>query len=211
MTSAAFLVLLVPTLLTAVIGYVRPDLRRSMFWAGLLAIPVLLAFPLTFHFINFPFGLLRLLTLFMFGAVAAAIYELVFSKYFRMPGRSRQPLLWMLIGPVVFLFGVMLAGQTIGPLVVALLLEIGLVIAFRRDLLWDLVFSGGAMAVLYVLVVVILIRVVGTPTGSNFIAGSNFSGVTLWGIPWEEILAVALFGALWGPMYPAFKDMKLKK
>jgi len=204
-------ILLIPTILVGVAAYLRPDLRRAIIWGGVLAVPVLLAFPLTFHFINFPFGLLRLMTLFMFGALAAAAYEVIFSKFFRLHDRSREPLLWMLLGPFVFLLGVMTTGETVGPLIFALIFEVGLILAMRRDLIWDLLFSGGAMAVFYTLVVIILVRLIGAPVGYSAIVDTTFSGLTLLGIPIEEIIAVALFGALWGPMYPAFKDLKFRK
>jgi hypothetical protein len=211
MTIAALIVLLVPTVLVAVGAYLRPDVRRPMLWGGLLAIPVLLAFPLTFHFINFPFGLLRLVTLFMLGALGAAAYEIIFSRFFKLHDRSREPLLWMLVGPFIFLLGVMTTSETVGPLIFALIFEIGLIIAMRRDLLWDVLFSGGAMALFYVLVVVGLVRLLGAPVGYSAIVDTTFSGYTLMGIPIEEIMAVALFGALWGPMYPAFKDLRFRK
>lgn len=211
MTSLAVTVLLVPTILAGVIAFRRPDLRRPMVWGGVLAVPVLLAFPLTFHFINFPFGLMRLITLFMFGALAAAAYEIIFSKFFRLHDKSREQLLWMLLGPFVFLLGVMTTGETVGPLIFALIFEIGLILALRRDLVWDLLFSGGAMALFYVLIVIILVRLLSAPVGYSAIVETTFSGLTLIGIPIEEILAVALFGALWGPMYPAFKDLKFRK
>lgn len=211
MTVAAILILLVPTALAGVAAFLRPDVRRPMFWGGFLAVPVLLAFPLTFHFINFPFGLLRLLTLFMLGALAAAAYEVVFSRFFRLHDRSREPLLWMLVGPFIFLLGVMTTSETVGPLIFALIFEVGLIIALRRDLLWDVLFSGGAMALFYVVVAVALVRLLGAPVGYSAIVDTTFSGYTLMGIPIEEIMAVALFGALWGPMYPAFKDLRFRK
>ncbi len=182
-----------------------------MAWGGLLAVPILLAFPLTFHFINFPFGLLRLLTLFMLGALAAAAYEVIFSRFFRLHDRSREPLLWMLLGPIVFLIGVMTTSETVGPLIFALIFEVGLILAMRRDLIWDMLFSGGVMAGFYVLLVVISVRLLSAPVGYSVIVDTTFSGFTVIGIPIEEVIAVALFGALWGPMYPAFKDLKFRK
>ncbi len=211
MTIVALAILLIPTILVGLGAYLRPDVRRPMIWGGLLAVPVLLAFPLTFHFINFPFGLLRLLTLFMLGALAAAAYEVIFSRFFKLHDRSREPLLWMLVGPIVFLLGVMTTSETVGPLIFALLFEVGLIIALRRDLLWDVLFSGGAMALFYVIVVFALVRLLGAPVGYSAIVDTTFSGYTLIGIPIEEVAAVALFGALWGPMYPAFKDLRFRK
>lgn len=210
MTTVGLAILLIPTILTGAAAYRRPDLRGPMLWGGLLAIPVLLAFPLTFHFLHFPFGLVRLLTLFMFGALAAAAYEIVFRKFFRLHTRSRRPLLWMLLGPVVFLLGVMTTADTVGPLIFALFVEVGLILALRRDLVWDVLFSGGVMAVFYFIVVLILVRVLGAPVGSSTLVQTTFSGFAWLGVPIEELIAVALFGALWGPMYPAFKDLKLK-
>lgn len=211
MTFVALAVLLVPTILVGFGAYLRPDVRRPMIWGGILAVPVLLAFPLTFHFINFPFGLLRLLTLFMIGALAAAAYEVIFSRFFKLHDRSREPLLWMLIGPIVFLLGVMTTSETVGPLIFALVFEVGLIIALRRDLLWDVLFSGGAMSVFYVIIVFTLVHLLGAPVGYSAIVDTTFSGYTLIGIPIEEVAAVALFGALWGPMYPAFKDLRFRK
>ncbi len=211
MTTLGVALLFIPTVLAATGAYLRPDLRRPMLWGGLLAVPILLVFPLTFHFLHFPFGLLRLVTLFMFGAVAAAAYEVLFSKHFKLHSRSRQPLLWLLVGPIIFLVGVMSTAETVSPLICALLVEVGIVVAFRRDLVWDVLFSGAAMALFYVSSTFLLVRILGVPSNLGVLAETTFSGFTLLGIPVEEIVAVALFGALWGPMYPAFKDLKLKK
>lgn len=211
MTTIALAILLIPTVLVSIGAYIRPDVRRPMIWGGFLAVPVLLAFPLTFHFINFPFGLLRLLTLFMLGALAAAAYEVIFGRFFKLHDRSREPLLWMLLGPFVFLLGVMTTSETVGPLIFALIFEVGLILAIRRDLLWDVLFSGAVMSLFYVVVVVALVRLLGAPVGYSAIVDTTFSGYALLGVPIEEIFAVALFGALWGPMYPAFKDLKFRK
>lgn len=209
MTSTSLLVTLLPLLLAIVIGILRRDLIRIMFWAGLLAIPVLLSSPLSFHYLEYPLGLMRLVSLFAFGAIAAAGYETIFGKYFKLKGRSRKPLIWMLAGPVIFLVGTIISGQTVGPLIFTLLFELLIVLTRRKDLIWDVLFSGGAMAILYTLLLIVLVRLLGSPLGDSWLVGSLFSGLTVWGIPVEEVVVVALFGALWGPMYPAFKDLKL--
>jgi len=209
MTSARLLVLLVPLALSIAFAVIRPDVRRSMLWAGLLAVPVLLTSPLTFNALDYPIGLIRLVTLFSFGALAAALYEVVFSKYFQLKRQSRRPLLWLIAGPVIFLIGTMITGQVMGPLIFVLLLEIGFILFFRRDLVWDVVFSGFAMAILYVVLLLILVRGLGTPLAETWLGFADPSGLTFFGVPFEEVLLVALFGALWGPMYPAYKDLKL--
>lgn len=210
MNSLTLLALLLPALLALAIGILRPDLRRVMLWAGVLAIPILLTSPLTFHYLEYPIGLVRLVVLFSLGALAAAAYETIFRQYFKEPRRSRHVLNWMLAGPVVYLIGIMISGETITPLIVTLILELGLVLALRRDLVWDVVFSGFAMAFFYVLLLVVLVRVLGLPLTDTWLVGSGLTGATWIGIPLEEVVVVALFGALWGPMYPAFKDLKLK-
>jgi hypothetical protein len=170
----------------------------------------LLTSPLTFHYFEYPIGLVRLVVLFSLGALAAAGYEAVFRQYFKEPRRSRHVLNWMLAGPIVFLVGTMIAGETFTPLVVTILLELGLILALRRDLLWDVIFSGFAMAIFYLVLLIVLVRVLGMPLTDTWLVANGFSGATWLGIPLEEMVSVALFGALWGPMYPAFKDLKLK-
>lgn len=201
---------LLPVIMAVCIALLRPDLRRQMAWAGLLAMPILLFAPIRFHVIGYPLGVVRLIALFCFGALAAALYEILLSKHFQTDKRfSRTWLGWLIVGPVVFLIGLLVFENSTLVLMGSLAIELIIVLSLRRDLIWDALFSSFAVAVLYLLLIIFSVRITGTPIPIDVLP--SFSGVNLWGIPVEELITVAFFGALWGPLYPALKDLRMKQ
>ncbi len=199
------------------VAIVRKDLRFQMFLAAVLSIPILIIKPLTDpNFLQIIAGLdliiffaARLIIVASFAALAAAVYELFFhNKISPVPHSQRPRLLWLLSG-LLFLAILLLLGQSfIVAILAALLVDLIIVIILRPGLIWDVIFSGFFMGFLYLFIYLIAFR--GFPGGLNNIWFTDrLSGLTLWSLPVEELLAVVLFGALVGPLYTAIKTLKL--
>ncbi|OQA04505.1 MAG: hypothetical protein BWY68_00263 [bacterium ADurb.Bin400] len=206
------------TIPAIVIFWFRRDLRREMIWSGLLALPVLIIKPLSStNFLIaassnpnlFLFILERAVISFTFGAIASALYETLLHKRITPIKRPyRSIMLWLAIGPVILMIlHIVLNYSIIISLLSGLLADILVIIIFRPDLFWDLLFSGLGMGTLYLLIFSITSS---TMPGdlNNLWFTDNMLGLTFFGLPVEEIVAVILFGALWGPLYVAIKDLK---
>ncbi len=205
-------------IIAAAIFYIRKDLRRQMIWAGLYSLPLLLIVPITSH--NFLaiaeqnggvwlFLLQRIILSFSFGAVAAALYEGLLQRHFTpSPHPQRRHFLWLTTGIFVFFLAHwVLHLSFILSIILSLGIDIIFVLAFRRDLLTDLLFSGLGMGVLY-LVIFTVVNPTVPGDFANFWFSEQITGLTVLSIPIEELIAVFLFGALWGPLYVAVKGLR---
>ena len=204
------------TILAVLVAIFRKDLRYQMFLAAILSIPILLIKPLTNpNFLQIItsreliiFIAWRLVITTSFAALAVAIYEVFFHKKISPiihPHRSR--LLWLITGLLVLTILLLLHQSLIVAILVALLVDLVIILILRWDLVWDVIFSGFSMGTLYLIIFLITFR--GFPGGLNNLWFTNtISGLTLWSLPVEELLAVILFGALIGPLYIAIKIFK---
>ncbi len=194
------LFLVLPAVLVLLVGLYRKSLWRQMLWSGALSLPII-----AFIGLDWPITILRAIAVFSYAALSSVVYELFFSKHFTShANRSRHSFVWLIFGPLIFVVGVMFGFPTLACLIVSLVINLALVIVFWRELTWDAIFSGGAMAILYAIIFIFLGR--GFTNFSPIF--SNLSGLTVAGLPIEEVLTVFLFGALWGPLYPAMKDFR---
>jgi len=192
----------------------QKDLRSQMGWGGLLAIPVL-ALPAIFltHFWleafvvkGVIFIISRLVISFSLGALASGVYEAVLHHRFNTTVRSRRQLLWLLAGPILLvLLSLITSWPFVNLLLCALVLDLAIVLIWRPDLTWDALFSALAMALLYLIVYFLAYR--GVPGEAIGFWTFKLSGLTVGGVPLEEMLTILLFGALWGPIYVAIKDI----
>lgn len=207
--------ILVFGVLGIVILITKPAVRQHYLLGCLAALPLLLVDPflrigyfeqlsttqLIWHF------LLQALVAASFGGVAAVLYELVFSVHFtKQRSGKRAHLSVFLIGLFVsiglFLFGVF---PLVTAIVIGLLINTALLIAFRSDLLWDATFSAIGTGILYAIMFTIIAREPGSVEGLWFTSG--LSGATIAGLPIEELLVIALFGSFFGPIYTAAKSL----
>lgn len=200
------------------IVFLRKDLAREMFIGGLLALPVILIKPVTsldFYTVAlqnggiFVFLIERILLGFSFGAISTSIYEIFFHKKITpLKHPLRKKLVWLTLGPLLFLLFQFVFGQVlIISILAGFLVDIIVVILIRKDLIWDMLFSGLCMGILFIIIFTATMR--GIPGQTEHLWFSNsFSGVNLFSLPVEEIITVFFFGALWGPLYIALKDMK---
>lgn len=208
------------TILTIVVAFNKEELRSRMLWAGLLSLPLLLIKPLiSDDFANLAnssdgillFFLQRAIVAFSFAALAASIYEIFFHKKISPVRHPLRPkLIWLFSGLVIFVILKVIFDQSfIASLVAALVTDIVCILFLRKDLIWDAIFSGFSMSVLYLLIFIVTFR--GFPGDLyNFWFTDHLTGITLFSLPIEELLAVMLYGALWGPLYIAIKDLKEK-
>jgi len=211
--------LIVLLVLFSIILIIRPDERRLMFWGGLLSLPVLIIKPLiSANFLQtaeqnggLPFFLLtRAITGFLFGAISSGIYEAVFHKKITPVKHPHRPLLaWLFIGPIAFVLLFFLLKQNfVTSILITLLIDLITIFLIRKDLVWDALFSGFCMGLLYILVFLFIYR--GLPGDvTNFWFAKELSGVDLFSVPVEELVATFLFGSVFGPLYIVLKDLKL--
>lgn len=208
------------TILALVIAFFRRDLIREMILAGLLAIPILFLKPLIstnfFQIAENNGGLLlfifeRVILSFSFGAVASSVYEIFFHKKITpLKHPQRKKLIYLFVGLIVFLALVLVFKQSVAlSLSVGLLLNLIVVLSVRTDLVWDTIFSGFLMGVLYFMIFALSYR--GLPGDIRNLWFSDVTiGITAFSLPIEELLCVFLFGAFFGPLYVAIKDKKEK-
>ena len=198
--------------LAAVIYVWRKDLRREMLWAGFFTLPVFLFEPLlaasgdVLVLGSWPEFAARVVLAFSIGALASVIYEVLFRRTLspqRHPARGK--LGWLVMGAAVSAALILGFHQPyIRSLAIGLLADVVLIIVIRHDLLWDVIVSGSGLAMLYT---IIFLFSASTATGSvtSVFSSQLTSGLTINALPIEEVVAVFLFGALWGPIYAATK------
>lgn len=208
------------TILAIIVVLLRRDLWREMVLAGLLALPILLLKPLIssnfFIIANSNGGIWlflaeKIIFGFSFGALAASIYEIFFHKKITpLKHPLRKKLIWLLIGPVIFVLITIIFHQAVAwGLLAGLAVNLIIVLSIRTDLVWDTIFSGFAMGVLYF--IIFALSYSGFPGDIRNLWFSDVTvGITAFSLPVEELLCVFLFGAFWGPIYIAIKDLKTK-
>jgi len=184
-----------------------------MLWAGLLALPVAILPVLFFQEIyneqavTYQEIFVRLLGIFSLGAIAASAYEVLLQKHFVTVEGSRKELLWLLVGPLVLVMGLVMGQNLVVALALALIADLIILLVIRSDLFWDAAFSGIAVGLLYVVVYLINFRLLsGEP--SQLIVMAPLGALTVMGLPVVEIILIALFGSLWGPLYVALKSLR---
>ena len=188
-----------------------------MIWGGSLAWPILLIkpyiqvgfFPSLTVAQLIEFFLARAILAFGLGALSAAFYEAMIARHFSKEKRpNRHHLFYLSVGPLIFLVLFLLFNLPFASsLLLAILTNIIIVIVIRCDLIWDVTFSGLFFAALYGTIFI---------TAFNNIPGNidrlwftdTISGITIFGLPIEELIVACLFGVLWGPLYIALKGVK---
>jgi hypothetical protein len=190
-----------------------------MVWAGTLSLPIfalkLLIVPqfgvdLQSVSLYLPLLISALIFGFTFGGIAAVTFEIFFhQKLNTVAHPHRIHLNWLIFGPIVFALGILLLklpfanAISLGFFIQALIL-----IILRKDLLWDAVISGVFIGLMYVLFYYLFFTVI--PGQLNTLWFSDLSGISLFGLPVEEIVAIFTFGLLWGPIYEGTKGYKLR-
>lgn len=211
MTYAIFLL----ACASAAILFGNRDIRRHFVIGGLCALPLIVIDPLLrlgyfeqlSHWQLFRYFLELALFSFLFGGLSVVLYELVFSTHFtKLRSEKRRylsiSLVGLIIGLLLFLLG---AVPLVVSIIIGLSLNVILLIIFRADLLWDATFSAIGTGMLYAVLFSLVAHGSGTLSGLWFT--DSLSGATIAGLPFEELVVVALFGAFFGPIYSAIKSL----
>jgi hypothetical protein len=190
-------------------------IRKHYVLGGLCALPLVIIDPLlrTGYFEQlttaqlYQYFLTQALTVFMFGGLSAVLYELVFSTHFtKQRSSTRQHpsvfLIGLVIGMSLFLFGVV---PLVTAVIVGLAINVVLLMLLRSDLFWDATFSAIGTGLLYAVLFSLITHGSGSLTSLWFTEG--LSGATVAGLPLEELIVVALFGAFFGSIYSAAKSL----
>jgi len=196
----------------------RKDLRHKMLFSGLLTLPILFIKPIIATDFSdvaradggvWLFVLNRAIISFSFGVLASALYEIFFHKHITPIHHPHRPrLLYLLAGPILFfLLYYLLPLPVVTALIISLLIDIIMLAVIRFDLIWDVIFSGTIMGVLYLIIFTVAF---GSLPGdlNNLWFSNQLSGANVFSLPIEELACVALFGALFGPLYIAIKDFR---
>ncbi len=186
------------------LGWWKKWLRRGMWTGGLFALPFLLIQSLASGSFYLPGAgfwgpALSVIWAFVIGALAGAFYAFFLHHWLSPVLHPRRSLmLWLFIGPLVML-GVYFIGDQ--SLLIASLTGIGvdilLILILQWVLVWDTVSAMVGMSLLYLLLYFFFGQVLRVSFAD--------SGVLLLGYPVEDLLRVAVFGALWGPPYAALR------
>ncbi|GEM_PF-1019937 len=208
------LILAVLALITLVL---RRNLWRPLIWAGLLALPIMFIKPLiTPDFVDIAmqnggvgwFLFVRAMTAFSLGLVASAAYETWLHRRISQAKHVDRPHLMLLVlGLAAFTVISVLAGlPLIIGVLVGLLVDLVIIATVRRHLMWDLLFSSIAMGLFYIVLYCVTMSAFPGDL-QNVWFFEPLSGINLYSFPIEEVVVVALFGALFGPLYVAFKEI----
>ena len=204
---------LIPIFAAVLVAIKYKNLRFRMVLAALLIIPILLVKPLTspnfFQIIAgkdlIVFLIWRLLITASLAALVMAIYEVfIHKKICPILHPLRPKFIWLLSGLLATAILLISDQSFIVAVLVGLAIDLIIILILRWDLVWDAVFSGFSMGILYLIAFLLTFR--GFPGEiSNLWFTNTISGITLWSLPIEELLAVVLFGSLFGPIYIALK------
>lgn len=198
---------------------IRPDLRKEMITSSLLgSLFLLLATTLNQIYILFlePKAVRDLIVesfLLSFGmsGVAAVLYEVLIRKHLAPePLSHRHQLIWLALSPLATVLLILGSGLSLAlSILIGLILALTILLIVRVDLIWDALLSGLFLGATYLLILLAGPRL---PPGGllKYWLLDEVSGLTLSGLPIEEIVVVFFFGALLGPLYEALKGFRLR-
>lgn len=186
----------------ALIAWRWPWLRRDLLVGAFCAAPFVLLAPLASRDWQGWFGNgLSLGLLLALGALVSVFYTRFIHRYLTPVVHPRRGLLaWLTFGPAVT-FVVYFAAHysLIQSAAIGLGVQLVLVLLLHWRLVWDVAASMAGMALFYVALYLFF--------GQMLHVTSSGSGLYFFVFPLEDILRVATFGALWGPLFAAFRAL----
>jgi hypothetical protein len=209
--------------------YYRKDLRREMIIAGiLLGLISVFSEPWYskdyWHPENLDLirrGLGDFFYGFFPGGVACVIYEGVFRKYIAKRKNLQHKWWWfllplLLIGGLIFDIPTHFGMNSMHTTAIALLLITAIIVYFRRDLLWDSIFSGILFLSLSFAGYLVFFSLYPGIINEWWLlkwqsVNAGPSGVLIVGIPMEELLFAFTLGLAMGPMYEFLIGAKFTK
>lgn len=202
------------------IFFSRHDLQKVMLWTGSLSFPLfLLKFILVPNLFNkvsntdlyFLFLVEAAVFGFAFGGIAAVLFEILFHQKLKIVAHPhRHHLSWLIFGPLVFFGSYFILDLSFAICIFFGFLTQALILLFmRKDLLWDSLVSGIFLSLVYVIYYYLFFSVV--PGQISTIWLTDLTGIIIFGLPVEELLAIFAFGLLWGPLYEGTKGYVLEE
>lgn len=202
--------------LAALFAYWYRYLWRVMLLAGILALPALLLKPLfvsdflaILHtgsgVVSFFAG--QALVAIVGGGLVLGLYERFLHPHVSPREHPVRSKLKYLFGGFILFFILRLGFDLPFGLCVVLgaLTNLGVLLYWERSLFWDFMFSSVGYGLLYC--VIFILTAAGLPGDLQRLWFTDaVIGITFYGLPVEELLAVFLFGALVGPVYVGLKD-----
>lgn len=201
----------------------RKDLRRQITTTGFVfGLIALITGPLfmrdywhPYLLFNLPIGIEDFLFGFFSAGIASVLYEELYGKLFAI--RKDRRLNWILItliGIFLSLFTLIIVSfkfsiNSIHITEMLLVAWIVVIIAFRRDLLIDMIMSGIFFGVFYFLVFFAFLSLFPNIVSSLWEV-RNMSGMLVAGIPLEELMWAFTFGCVAGPFYEFATGRKIK-
>lgn len=202
----------------------RPDVRKKLLAISIFGgITALVTSPFFLHdywhpplLFNLPVGIEDFLFGFFAGGIASVLYEEFYGKRFARRKNNRHH--WSLFTACCFIlfllfFLVYNLGYGINSVYAGVLVLLAwalLIIYYRRDFLFDVVFSGVAFAFFYFLFFLLILHVF-PEIVERFWKLENISGDFIAGVPLEELLWALSWGMVAGPLYEFFFGLKLAK
>jgi len=200
----------------------RKDLRKEMLWASLVGLPF--GFTELFYvpeywipdslfdlIRTYGFGIESFLYSFFTAGIAAVVYEFFAKKrVVKIPRDVRFHYLPLVMFTILYLgFELLFSSTSIYNISFAFAVGAAVTIYLRKDLLWQVLFSGGAFGFLYFLLFAttnVLFRDFVTP----FYAVGSLLGLRIAGVPFEEILFATTGGAFWSTLYEYTKAYRTR-
>lgn len=194
--------------------------KRPIYLAAMLATaPLILLVPILSQTFFGLFSLAQGLT-FLASQTLVILASAVLTAYFyeqavrpkivHVPPGKRHHYLLFLVGVVLSFVMFDLLGQS---LIVSLIFGMGinllLAVRYYGDQLSEILFSLLLMGAFYLFLYALVLFDLPGET-SRYWFDSQLSGAVIWGIAVEKIVVILLYGAFWGPIYVAAKDVLAK-
>lgn len=200
----------------------RYDLRAEMLISGIAAIPISFFDYLTRSsfwnpptLFNLPIGIETIIFYFLLGGIAASLYEEVHDrKLIRITLRERgfkslRYVLVLFLAISIFIYAYHFPEQTFYLVLGGIFSGILLIAAFRRDLIFNIIFSGLLFGMLYLVIFSLWISLF--PKVIDWWNMDVLSGYLIFGVPAEQILFALLYGSFWGPFYEYLQGYRLER
>lgn len=205
-----------------ILYFIRNDLRKGMLFSSLLSAPLGLTeiFFIPWYWnpktlFNLVPGIESILFAFSVGGIAAVLYEIVLNKHLRKAREKKietKKLYYALICVCVsfFLLNAIFKKDVMYSAIISMFLGSIVIIWTRGDLKKEIIIGG----ILFLIAYFALFFILNTFILPDFVAKNwNFEhliGITILGIPIEELLWAWSFGSLWAPIYEFFKGYTIK-
>ena len=206
-----------------ILYFIRNDLRREMLFSSLLSAPLGLTeiFFIPWYWnpktlFNLVPGIESILFAFSVGGIAAVLYEIILNKHLRkakdkrIETKKHYYTLICVCLVLFFLFSIIFKKDIMYSAIISMFLGAITIILTRSDLTKKTVIGG----ILFLMTYFVLFFIMNTFILTDFVAKTwNFEhliGITMLGIPIEELLWAWSFGSLWAPIYEDVKGYTIK-